>query len=328
MPSAAQGPGTVIPVAGGKGGVGKSFLAANLAMALAGEGQRVVAADLDLGSPNLHGYLGLPNRYPGVGDFLAGDGGGLAERLVATAVPGLRFLPGAGRTPFLANLGDAQKRRLLRELREIPCDYLLLDLGAGTAFNTLDLALAADSGLFVTTPESAAIQSLLTFLRNLLLREARGLQSEVPGMREAVRRLSEQSAAGPVVTVPGVEAEMEAVSPAAAEALRSIRGRLRPRLLYNMGDTPADLDLLPSIDRTLSEVLGMQCDHIGFLPFDPLVRRAARGGEPFLLTHPDSPTAAALRRIAQRIIRFWGGPIPGSAELLRRHHADSPPDER
>jgi flagellar biosynthesis protein FlhG len=62
----------IIPIASGKGGVGKSFLTANLAMALAAMGHRVIAVDLDLGGSNLHTFLGLANRYPGIGDFING----------------------------------------------------------------------------------------------------------------------------------------------------------------------------------------------------------------------------------------------------------------
>ena len=62
--------GVIIPVASGKGGVGKTFIAANLAIALAEMGHRVIAVDLDLGGSNLHSFLGLSNRHPGIGDFL------------------------------------------------------------------------------------------------------------------------------------------------------------------------------------------------------------------------------------------------------------------
>jgi len=61
---------TVIPVAAGKGGVGKTQIAANLAIALAQAGEKTIVVDLDLGGSNLHTHLGLPNRNPGLGDYL------------------------------------------------------------------------------------------------------------------------------------------------------------------------------------------------------------------------------------------------------------------
>jgi flagellar biosynthesis protein FlhG len=58
-------PGIVIPVASGKGGVGKTFVSANLAIALAELGYRVITVDLDFGGANLHSFLGLSNCHPG-----------------------------------------------------------------------------------------------------------------------------------------------------------------------------------------------------------------------------------------------------------------------
>ena len=59
----------IIPIASGKGGVGKSFLAANLSIALAGLGKKVIAADLDFGGSNLHSCFGIDNTDPGIGDY-------------------------------------------------------------------------------------------------------------------------------------------------------------------------------------------------------------------------------------------------------------------
>ena len=99
----------IVPIAGGKGGVGKSFLTANLAAALAEMGHRTIAVDADLGASNLHSFLGLPNEYPGIGDFLKARTAELDEMLVPTTIPNLHFLPGEGRTPFMANIPHAQK---------------------------------------------------------------------------------------------------------------------------------------------------------------------------------------------------------------------------
>jgi cellulose biosynthesis protein BcsQ len=61
---------TIIPIASGKGGVGKSFLTANLGVVLAEMGHTTVVVDMDLGGSSLHFFLGLSNRFPGIGDFL------------------------------------------------------------------------------------------------------------------------------------------------------------------------------------------------------------------------------------------------------------------
>src|SRR5688572_2959593 len=101
---------TIIPIAGGKGGVGKSFVTANLGVALA-QSERTIVVDADLGNSNLHSFLGIENRYPGVGEFLRGTIKCAPNELVQkTRVPLLGFVPGDGRVPFMANITYAQKR--------------------------------------------------------------------------------------------------------------------------------------------------------------------------------------------------------------------------
>ena len=124
----------VIAIASGKGGVGKTSLTANLGVAMAKMGYATVAMDMDLGGSNLHSFLGLPNRFPGIGDFLKAGNKELEAFLVSTDIPHLKFLSGDGRTPFLANISYARKVRLISDIKKLPADYIFLDLGAGTSF--------------------------------------------------------------------------------------------------------------------------------------------------------------------------------------------------
>lgn len=314
-------PPTIIPVAGGKGGVGKSFLTANLALALAEAGHEVVAVDLDLGVSNLHDFLGLPNENPGVGEYLAGHVEGPLSRLaVATAVPGLRFVPGDGRMPFMANVTYHQKQRLVREIPRLEARYVLLDLSAGTSFNTLDLCRIADAPLLVTTPVRASVMSLLVFVKNLLLRAIDRSVGRDPDLLDLLRRAYQQPMDAPLLTMRELASELEGRDPAAAGELRRLCRRQRPRLVYNMCDGPDDLGVTGSIDRTLDEILALRCDHVGCVLLDPEVRRTARRAEPHLLAAAGSPTAGAVRRIASRVERFWDRdePIPDSGRKLRR----------
>ena len=74
--------------------MGKTQIAANLAIALAQAGKSTVVVDLDLGGSNLHSHLGLPNRHAGLGDYLRVRTADLKDLLVETSVDGLRFIPG------------------------------------------------------------------------------------------------------------------------------------------------------------------------------------------------------------------------------------------
>jgi len=153
-PRAGDGP-EIWAIGGGKGGVGKSFVATNLAVCMARQGRRVVVVDGDLGGANLDTLFGCPRPTRTLSDFLDRRVERLADIAMPTGVEGLALVAGDSDTLGSANPAHAQKLKLIRHLRAMPCDLVIVDLGAGTSFNTLDLYLAADVGVVVTTAEPA-----------------------------------------------------------------------------------------------------------------------------------------------------------------------------
>ena len=113
---------TIIPVASGKGGVGKTCFVSNLGIALAEMGHSTVVVDLDLGGANLHLALGMPNEFPGIGDVLKVKKVPLNELAVSTSFPNLKFLAGDGRIPFMANITYSQKMQLISQLKGLNAD--------------------------------------------------------------------------------------------------------------------------------------------------------------------------------------------------------------
>jgi len=89
----------IIPIASGKGGVGKSLVSANLSIALAQAGKRVVLVDLDLGSSNLHLILGFNAPRNGLGTYLSGAKVKFEDIIHETDYPNLRFIPGDAEIP-------------------------------------------------------------------------------------------------------------------------------------------------------------------------------------------------------------------------------------
>jgi flagellar biosynthesis protein FlhG len=155
-----------LAVTGSKGGVGKTNLVANLAVALARWGRRVLVVDGDLGLSNLDVLLGLiPQRN--IEHLVRGDAA-LAEVLVEGPA-GIRILPAASGIPELASLDGTARTRLLTALVEglAQVDDLLIDTGAGLGETTLALQLAASRILLVTTPEPTSLVDAYATLKVL-----------------------------------------------------------------------------------------------------------------------------------------------------------------
>ena len=304
---------TLIPVASGKGGVGKSLLAVHLGIALARRGQSVILADLDLGGSNLHTYLGKPISSLGIAHFIHHRPGHLEECIEDTQVPGLRLLAGDGVSPLMANLPYAQKHKLIRHLGVLEADFVLLDLSAGSSLTTLDFFAIAERGLLVTTADSSALINLLSFLKNLMFRLAsRDLPAKDLAKRKVQRILRDLECSG--LNYDELLSKVEGVSPESAARMRSRWDRYLPRVVFNMVRHPDELKLCTQLDAGLGKRLNKTLEYFGFVFDDPQVRTAARHGNDGIIAC--AGIKQDVDRLAERIISRWSDQSPDSAKRL------------
>lgn len=309
----------IIPVAGGKGGVGKTFFTANLAIALAEMGNMTVAVDMDLGGSNLHSFLGMPNRFPGIGDFLKARSSELEDLLVSTETSNLKFLPGDGLSPFMANIPHAQKIRLISRIVKLPAEYIILDLGAGTSFNTLDFFRLSSHGFVVTTCEYPSILSMMAFLKHFILRVIEGVFAKNRQIRDLLRSLYKLPMTDQQRIIKTLQSEIAAVDREAGKMVSELCRKYRPRVVFNMGEHPDEIKMANQIDKSLLDILSLEADYFGFVFSDPAVRQSVKERTAFLPHHRDTIAAESISRIAGRIIKFWDRPVEKSAQLLINH---------
>jgi flagellar biosynthesis protein FlhG len=147
---------TVIAVTSGKGGVGKSNIAVNLAIKFASAGKRVVLLDADLGLANADVLcnIDLPSNL----SHVISHKRELADVMV-DGPGGFQLIGGASGLARMADLSDFDRQRLVTALAELEArsDIILIDTGAGISPNVLSFTRCADQVLVVTTPEPTAI---------------------------------------------------------------------------------------------------------------------------------------------------------------------------
>jgi flagellar biosynthesis protein FlhG len=310
---------TIIPIASGKGGVGKTFLTANLAIAIAEMGHSTVAVDMDLGGSNLYSFLGLPNRFPGIGDFLKARSAELEELLVATEISNLKLLPGDGVTPFMANIPHAHKIRLLSRIVKLPAEYILLDLGAGTSYNTLDSFRLSSHGLVITTPENPSVMNMLAFLKQFLLRVIEGNLAKNQYIRDLLQSLYKRPITDQKMNMEALRSKIAAIDHEAGETVAALCNKIRPRVVFNMGQDPKEIKIAEQINHSLRKNLSIEADYFGFVFADPTVLQSIKERAVFLPRCRDSMAAETIQRIAERVVKFWDRPVENSALLLLSH---------
>jgi len=282
----------IISVASGKGGVGKSVLVGNLGLLLSRKGHRVVMADLDIGGANLHILFGAVSPPLTLSDFLARR----VDSLEAVACPvgdsdRLRLIPGTGETLGTANMPHGTKQRVIRNLRALEADVLLVDVGAGASYHALDFFLMADLHVVVATPDPTSVMDLYRFVK---LAAIRRILTRAAGRGDLADTLLERDCRS-MADVLALIGDASAKTDAAA-----LLGSFRPQLVLNRASVRNRINTM-LLRKLLHEYVGGDLALLGEIPEDAAVERAVRGYLPVVDFEPDSPAAHALAAVADRL---------------------------
>ena len=287
----------VISVGGGKGGIGKSYVAASLALALARRGRKVVLIDADMGAPNLHSWLGLPPPRRSLSDFFDGRVPRIQDLVVPTGCPGLGVICGAPDRLTAAAPLCGERMRLLRHVHDMEVDDAILDVGAGTHSNPLDLFLLADDGILVLVPEPIAVENTDTFVKAAFWRRVTNVAS-VYGLDEVLGQAMGGELASPLDVVAALSARH---AEAGQLVLRQL-GRFRPWLLVNQARTPQDAALAESAVVAWRKAFALEVRYLGHVQQDDELWRRVRARRPLTLQDPLGSAAQTFGRIADRLL--------------------------
>lgn len=302
---------TLISVASGKGGVGKSVVSTNLALALAKNGRSVVLADLDVGGADAHILFGQLNPPVTLTDFLNKRVARLEDvALPVTCRPTLRLIAGTGETLATANMPYARKKRLVSHFQRLDADVVVIDIGAGTSYHALDFFLMADVHMAVTTPEPTAVLDLYRFIKLAAIRRvlasvlARSPMSEVLSNRDFTSVQEVMDVAG------ATDAEGRDI---AAAALRSFR----PGLIINRVSGRSNINVL-YLRKILQDYVGGDLMLLGEIPEDPAVGESVRNFLPVIEAAPESPVAKGLLAVSDAAAQLIMASVSGrTAQPIR-----------
>jgi flagellar biosynthesis protein FlhG len=292
----------VIPIASGKGGVGKSLVSANLAVSFAQAGKRVVLADLDLGASNLHLVLGHQAPKAGIGTYLNNVKSNFADVITETDVRGLRFIPGDNEIPGTANLTATQRKALVKNMLALKddTDILILDLGAGTHQSILDFFLLSNQGIVVSAPAVTAVLNAYVFLKNTVFRLMFSSCTKGSKARAHLEKIRKDGAGH--LYIPKILPEISKIDPVSYEKFIKRLDMLRPRLIMNLVDEPKNADVAMKIRRSCEEYLDLKIEHMGIIYRDMVQDKALSGRLPIVLYKPQSVLSQAIYRIADKIL--------------------------
>jgi flagellar biosynthesis protein FlhG len=253
-------------VAGGKGGTGKSLIANGLALVLAERGDQVILVDADYGAPNQHTYCGIRKPACTLAQFFE-ERRPLEQLTVETPVPGLRLIPGNVNSANTDGITWAQKQKLFRHLRRLPAEHVVLDLGAGSQYDTLDSFLLADQKVGVILPDALSIENFYLFLKNLKYRQLGNVLSET-GLKEQARELWQHRADAGIRDNREFVQHLRTLSSSFQERLDQEQGRLGLQVILNQLREFSQVELGRAVTSSVRKYFQIQAEFAGYLRYD------------------------------------------------------------
>ena len=295
-------------IGGGKGGIGKSIFTLGLGISLARLGKKVVVMDADLGGANLHTLMGV--RYPAhtLEDFLLKRVDHLEDIVLDTQVAGIGLICGADDILGAANPTFAQKIRVLNQIESLPADFVLLDLGAGTSYNTLDFFNYSAGKIALFTNQATSLQNVYGFLKNSLFRKISREFSKDEYIMWLLYQSGSKSAEMRVESIGDLLSYVERKKEEKHEELRQLLREFQVLLVVNMIKTDRDFQAAQIIQHVSHRFLELAPQVLGYLHYDQAIEQAVNQMVPFPLNVDKSRAAEELMEFAQVIVEKYAPP--------------------
>ena len=287
-------------IGGGKGGSGKSFMAANLGICLSNLGVRVILIDADLGGANLHTLLGISPPALSLSDFIKQRVSNLHEVLFPTGIPNLQLLSGAQDLLNAADAKSLQKKKLLRSFQNLDGDFIIVDLGAGNSLSVLDFFLMSHAGILMITPEPTSIENTYRFLKSAFYRKMRQAVSSYPAkvmIDGAMDRKNEIGIRNPHDLLKAVMKINEEDGKRIMEEVENFR----PNLILNQIRSKKDIEIGFSVRSACQKYFGIRIHYLGYVVYDQEVSQSIRRRRPLVLESVQSRAAQCVREIAAKL---------------------------
>lgn len=258
-------------LASGKGGVGRSFLSANLGFVLARQHRPVTLVDADFGGGNLHTFLGTTNSPAGLDKFLTGEVTSLEGLARPLELPELRLISG----PQPSGVGPSAplRRQLGQRVRALATSRVILDLAGGSSEPVLALFSEAHKPLLVVLPEPASVEDAHTFVRRWYVQRVQQEAGRL-GIKQTLFR--QQVLAGRTPRPPELLARLDLLQPGLAHTVHQ-RLRLQPlSLVLNQVRHISDVTVGLSLKQAMQNYFELPVRFVGAVGYDPEAWLSAR----------------------------------------------------
>ena len=290
----------ILAIGGGKGGTGKSLITASMGICLAQRGNGVLLIDADLGTANLHTFLGLEPPKLSLSDFVSKKESTISGVITKTGINNLKLISGAKDMIGIANLSYGQKAKILNNIKKLNYRYILLDLGPGTSFNILDFFLISHCGILITSPEPTSIENTYRFTKGLLFRHLRKTISKKV-VRSLIDNGIRERNGNKFESVFDLLETIETIEPNLGDTISRYLSTLDIKLIVNQVRTSKNRSIGEKMAIAIKKSFGIPIDFLGNVSHDTKVSKGLLQKKPLMTYLPHSKAFKELTEITQKI---------------------------
>lgn len=291
-------------IGGGKGGVGKSIMSIMLGSSLARKGKKVILVDADLGGSNLHTLAGI--RYPlyTLADFIARRVHNIEDVMINTPVENLRLICGADDILGIANPKSTQKTRLFNNLKKLEADFILLDLGAGTSFTTIDFFLYAPNKIVVFTPQITSIQNAYGFIKSSLYRALNRTFGKDYECQDLVKSASSASEGDHIDSIEKLKTALRERGEQYEKKLDACLADMQLKVIVNMVREAKEREVGKIVKTVAQNYLSLSLETVGIVQYDRILSKSINNMAAFLSERRDSTVSQDFYDISNTILKM------------------------
>ncbi len=290
-------------IGGGKGGTGKSFVTLSMGIHLARMRKQVIIIDADLGGANIHTLLGIRSPDHSLNDFLERRIDDLNQVCIETPVENLKIISGGDDILNLANPKFSQKERILRSLKRLEADHILLDLGAGTSFNILDFFIFTQGKIVVVSPFPTSVQNAYGFIKSGLYRKLTRLFPKNQEILRLIKRLVDPGSDERINSVVELIAAVDKIDGESAAIMHQEVDNFKIKLIVNMRKSKEDAKVGEIIKVVADKYLSVDVDVLASIPFDALVEKSIILANPLIFSGTGSEVSASIYDITSDLLK-------------------------
>ena len=282
-------------VGGGKGGIGKSLVAANIGILLSKLNKKVVVVDTNMGGASLHRFLNVNQPKATNTDFAEGKVERLEDVRTPTSFENLQLVNGT----------FDQAR-----IDQLSCEHIIIDIGAGTSTETIDSFLLSDVGILIALPEPTSAENLYSFVKAAVMRVIRsyicGFSRNETNLFQMFQHYCSTKNSDFLKSTNDLLKTIKKIDSYTYYKIIEWVDNFQLKLIMNQTREAEDIELGDTIAALVKKHFGLNMEYVGHLPHDDRVFRSVKQYQPFLSAHPYSITTRCMKGITKRLLNGNG----------------------